>query len=173
MFSPLRGGLGSGAFRDVADELRLLIFDCDSTLSAIEGVDELARVRRQPRDGERVRICGSDPLNLVGILTPGARVSAVRTREIIFVDGLPTELEDTESARIAKSTPVNVQANVITRVARASDMATAISAGINQGTSAETNGLPKGAANTATKSKTNTQEGGAERPVSSTQMELR
>lgn len=138
-----------------------------------EALDELARVRRQPRDGERVRICGSDPLNLVGILTPGARVSAVRTREIIFVDGLPTELEDTESARIAKTTPVNVQANVITRVARASDMATAISAGTNQGTSAETNGLPKGAANTATKSKTNTQEGGAERPVSSTQMELR
>lgn len=29
----------------MADELRLLIFDCDSTLSAIEGVDELARVR--------------------------------------------------------------------------------------------------------------------------------
>lgn len=29
----------------MSDELRLLIFDCDSTLSAIEGVDELARVR--------------------------------------------------------------------------------------------------------------------------------
>jgi hypothetical protein len=138
-----------------------------------EALDELARVRRQPRDGERVRICGSDPLNLVGILTPGARVSAVRTREIIFVDGLPTSLEDTESARIAKATPVNVQANVITRLARASGMATAISAGTNQGTSAETNGLPKAAANTATKTGTNTQEDGAERPVSSTQMELR
>ena len=25
--------------------LKLLIFDCDSTLSAIEGIDELARVR--------------------------------------------------------------------------------------------------------------------------------
>ena len=31
--------------RDVSDELRLLVFDCDSTLSAIEGVDELARGR--------------------------------------------------------------------------------------------------------------------------------
>jgi hypothetical protein len=138
-----------------------------------EALDELARVRRQPRDGERVRICGSDPLNLVGILTPGARVSAVRTREIIFVDGLPAELEDTESARVAKATPVDAQANVITRLARASGMATAISAGTNQGTSAETNGLPKAAANTATKTGTNTQEDGAERPVSSTQMELR
>ena len=29
----------------MSDKLRLVIFDCDSTLSAIEGVDELARVR--------------------------------------------------------------------------------------------------------------------------------
>ena len=138
-----------------------------------EALDELARVRRQPRNGERVRICGSDPLNLVGILTPGARVSAVRTREIIFVDGLPAELEDTESARIAKAAPDDVEANVIARVARASDMATAFSTGTKQGTSAETDGLPKAATNTATKNKTKTQEVGAERPVSSTQMELR
>ena len=45
MFSPLRDLTSSGAVRDVSDELRLVIFDCDSTLSAIEGVDELARVR--------------------------------------------------------------------------------------------------------------------------------
>jgi len=138
-----------------------------------EALDELARVRRQPRNGERVRICGSDPLNLVGILTPGARVSAVRTREIIFVDGLPAELEYTESARIAKEAPDDVEANVIARVARASDMATAFSTGTKQGTSAETDGLPKAATNTATKNETKTQEDGAERPVSSTQMELR
>ena len=45
MFSPLRDLSSSGAVRDVSDKLRLVIFDCDSTLSAIEGVDELARVR--------------------------------------------------------------------------------------------------------------------------------
>lgn len=45
MFSPLRDLPSSGAVRDVSDKLRLVIFDCDSTLSAIEGVDELARVR--------------------------------------------------------------------------------------------------------------------------------
>lgn len=38
--------------RDVSDELRLVIFDCDSTLSAIEGVDELARVRGPERFAE-------------------------------------------------------------------------------------------------------------------------
>ncbi len=54
-----------------------------------EAVDGLARVRARPRTGERVRLSGSDPLNLVGILTPGERVPARRTRELVLVDGLP------------------------------------------------------------------------------------
>ena len=70
-----------------------------------EAVDALARVRRTPRDGTRVRVCAADPLNLVGIVTPGARVPARRTREVVYVDGLPTALAETESARIAASTP--------------------------------------------------------------------
>jgi len=67
-------------------------------------------VKRKPREGERVRVCGSDPLNLVGILTPGARVPAVRTREIVYLDGLPLDLADKESARIAESTPKDADA---------------------------------------------------------------
>ncbi len=54
-----------------------------------EALDCLARVRNTPRDGQRVRICGSDPLNLVGILTPGERIPALQTREVVYVDGLP------------------------------------------------------------------------------------
>lgn len=52
MFSPLREAGGSGAVRLVAASLRWVIFDCDSTLSAIEGVDELARVRGTERFAE-------------------------------------------------------------------------------------------------------------------------
>ncbi len=54
-----------------------------------EALEMLARVRKTPRSGERIRVCGSDPLNMVGILTPGSRIPAVRTREIVYVDGLP------------------------------------------------------------------------------------
>ncbi len=54
-----------------------------------EALEMLARVKRKPRDGERVRVCGSDPLNLVGIIVPGDRVPAIRTREVVYVDGLP------------------------------------------------------------------------------------
>ena len=30
----------------------------------------------------------TDPLNLVGVIVPGARVPAVRTRQVTFVDGV-------------------------------------------------------------------------------------
>ena len=36
-----------------------------------------------------MRICGSDPLNLVGIIVPGDRIPAIRTREVVYLDGLP------------------------------------------------------------------------------------
>ena len=52
-------------------------------------VDELRRVRRAERSGERVEISATDPLNLTGIVTPGPRVPAVATRTVTYVDGLP------------------------------------------------------------------------------------
>jgi len=54
-----------------------------------EALECLARVRATPRTGERVRVSGSDPLNLVGVLTPGERIAAVNHREVVYVDGLP------------------------------------------------------------------------------------
>ncbi len=52
-------------------------------------VDELRRVRRSERSGERVEISATDPLNLTGVVTPGPRVPAVATRTVTYVDGLP------------------------------------------------------------------------------------
>ncbi len=54
-----------------------------------EALEVLARVRATPRTGERVCVSGSDPLNLVGILTPGERIPAVNHREVVYLDGLP------------------------------------------------------------------------------------
>jgi ATP-dependent helicase Lhr and Lhr-like helicase len=55
-----------------------------------EAVDTLRAVRRAPRDGaERVEVAATDPLNLVGIVTPGSRVPAVPGRRITYVDGVP------------------------------------------------------------------------------------
>jgi ATP-dependent Lhr-like helicase len=54
-----------------------------------EAVEQLRSVRRSPRNGETVHISATDPLNLVGIITPGPRVHAVRTNTVTYVDGLP------------------------------------------------------------------------------------
>jgi ATP-dependent Lhr-like helicase len=51
--------------------------------------EELARVRKLDRTGERVTVNATDPLNLVGTITPGAAVPAVRTRRVVYVDGVP------------------------------------------------------------------------------------
>jgi ATP-dependent Lhr-like helicase len=52
-------------------------------------VTSLRRVRRSQRSGELVRVSATDPLNLVGILTDGPRVPALRTRHVSYRDGLP------------------------------------------------------------------------------------
>jgi len=60
-------------------------------------VDALRRTRRMERRGEVVRISACDPLNLVGILTPGPRVPAQRGGEVIYRDGLPIRDDELES----------------------------------------------------------------------------
>jgi ATP-dependent Lhr-like helicase len=54
-----------------------------------EAVDALRRVRRTEKRGEIVRLSAVDPLNLVGILTPGPRLPAVHTKAVVYRDGLP------------------------------------------------------------------------------------
>ncbi|MGE5181094.1 MAG: DEAD/DEAH box helicase, partial [Acidobacteriota bacterium] len=51
-----------------------------------EALDELRAVR-QPGLGEWCRIAATDPLNLVGILSPGARVPAILGNAVLYVDG--------------------------------------------------------------------------------------
>jgi len=60
-----------------------------------EAVDALRRVRREERAGEVVRVNAADPLNLAGIITPGARVSALAG---LPVDVLPAREEAAPAA---------------------------------------------------------------------------
>ena len=64
-----------------------------------EAVEALRRTRRKPRNGERVTISAADPVNLTGIVLPGARVPAIPGRTVDFIDGLPAELA-TEAAEL-------------------------------------------------------------------------
>jgi ATP-dependent helicase Lhr and Lhr-like helicase len=60
-----------------------------------EAVEGLRRVRRTARNGDVVRICASDPLNLVGVVTPGPRIGSQRAAWLTFRDGeLQTDAVD-------------------------------------------------------------------------------
>jgi ATP-dependent Lhr-like helicase len=65
-------------------------------------VDGLKEVRRLPRSGERVTVNACDPLNLTGVIVRGvARVPAVRTNSVTYVDGVPEGAEAPESFTVA------------------------------------------------------------------------
>jgi ATP-dependent Lhr-like helicase len=54
-----------------------------------EAVGSLREIRRRPASGEWVSLSGADPLNLIGILTPGQRLSALTANRVVYRDGLP------------------------------------------------------------------------------------
>jgi ATP-dependent Lhr-like helicase len=54
-----------------------------------EAVTALRKSRRQSKTGELLSISAADPLNLVGILTPGQRITATPKNRILFRDGVP------------------------------------------------------------------------------------
>jgi ATP-dependent Lhr-like helicase len=69
-----------------------------------DAVGRLRSLRKQEKSGELVVLSGADPLNLVGILTPEARVPAIARNRILFRDGLPVAaLEGGEVRRLAPS----------------------------------------------------------------------
>jgi len=57
-----------------------------------DAVGMLREVRRQPAAGALISLSGADPLNLVGILTPGPRLPALTGNRLLYRDGLPIAL---------------------------------------------------------------------------------
>ena len=54
-----------------------------------DAIGLLREVRRRPLSDAFVSLSGADPLNLVGILTPGAKLAAVTANRLLYRDGLP------------------------------------------------------------------------------------
>ncbi|HVH67516.1 MAG TPA: DEAD/DEAH box helicase [Gemmatimonadales bacterium] len=59
-----------------------------------EAVGLLRSVRREHPAGELVTINGADPLNLVGIVTPGEVIAGLATNRILFRDGIPVAVKE-------------------------------------------------------------------------------
>ncbi len=54
-----------------------------------EAVGLLREARRKPHDGALISLSAGDPLNLVGILTPGARLPSLTGNRLLYRDGVP------------------------------------------------------------------------------------
>jgi ATP-dependent helicase Lhr and Lhr-like helicase len=61
--------------------------------AAPEALEALRAIRREQPDGEMLRVSACDPLNLVGIVTPGPRVPAVLGHHVLYRDGVPVPEE--------------------------------------------------------------------------------
>jgi len=57
-----------------------------------EAIGALRDIRRRPPSGEFVSLSGADPLNLIGILTPGPRLAALTPNRVLYRDGMPVAL---------------------------------------------------------------------------------
>ena len=62
-----------------------------------EAVEMLRRVSRTGPTGHMIAVSACDPLNLVGILTPGERVPALLGNQVVFRDGVPVASWETGS----------------------------------------------------------------------------
>jgi ATP-dependent Lhr-like helicase len=84
MRGELRGGRFCGGF--VGEQF-----------AAPDAVTALRATRREEGRGEIIRLSACDPLNLVGIVTPGPRAQATLAGTVTYRDGVPFT---TESAKI-------------------------------------------------------------------------
>ena len=49
----------------------------------------MREVRREKDSSELVSLSGADPLNLVGIITPGPKLAALTGNRVVYRDGIP------------------------------------------------------------------------------------
>jgi ATP-dependent Lhr-like helicase len=54
-----------------------------------EAVGLLREIRRRPGSGQFVSLSAADPLNLIGVLTPGGKLAALTGNRLLYRDGLP------------------------------------------------------------------------------------
>ena len=57
-----------------------------------EAVAALREQRRKPSSGDWISVSGADPLNLMGVLTPGPRLPALTGNRLLYRDGIPIAL---------------------------------------------------------------------------------
>jgi len=64
-----------------------------------EAVQLLRSIRRTPAETSLVSISAADPLNLLGIVTPGGRLSSAASNRVLYRDGIPIAILEAKELR--------------------------------------------------------------------------
>ena len=74
-----------------------------------EAVSKLREMRRKPASDTLVSLSGADPLNLVGILSPGPRLPALLTNRVLYKDGNPIALQVGKDVRFLERVEADLE----------------------------------------------------------------
>jgi ATP-dependent Lhr-like helicase len=58
-----------------------------------QALEAIRAVRRKPDEGETIIVSAADPLNLVGILLPGPRLSPFSDKVVAYRAGIPVAID--------------------------------------------------------------------------------
>jgi ATP-dependent Lhr-like helicase len=83
-----------------------------------EAVGLLRDVRRKPHMQQYVSLSAADPLNLIGIITPGARLASLAGNRLLYRDGLPIATYAADAVHYLEDLPANAQWEVQTALLR-------------------------------------------------------
>jgi ATP-dependent Lhr-like helicase len=83
-----------------------------------EAVGLLRDVRRKPHTQQFISLSAADPLNLVGILTPGARLASLAGNRLLYRDGLPIATYAADEVHFLEELPAKDQWEVQTALLR-------------------------------------------------------
>ena len=64
-----------------------------------EAVQLLRSIRRAPVEGLMISISAADPLNLIGVITPGTRLSPAASNRVLYRDGEPIAILEAKELR--------------------------------------------------------------------------
>jgi len=64
-----------------------------------EAVQLLRSIRRAPSEGSLVSINAADPLNLIGVITPGSRLAPAAANRLLYRDGIPIAVLEAKEIR--------------------------------------------------------------------------
>ncbi len=67
--------------------------------ASTEAVQLLRSIRRAAPDETLISISAADPLNLVGVITPGSRLSSASSNRVLYRDGVPIALLEAKEIR--------------------------------------------------------------------------